>query len=313
MELTYAEIKERVLSCVPKECPICGSSLLITQDLMHVMCGNPDCDGKLSRKLEIAAKALGIDNIGPAVAKELIDNLGVTHIYQIFDLTVNDFMKVPRYQDGMANNLYNSIHSLDGVPVKFSKFIRACQFKRVGEGSANDLAMAYKSLDDLLGADQDSLANVLGIVTKDVSEAIWGSIQDNSADARMLAKKVCIEYPKVSESSKNLGLICVVTGPLGFGSRPEFQELFGASYGIKWASAVSKNTDILVTNETTPTGKYKKALELQAAGGKIKILNEEEFLKYIGAEQTSTADVRVEATKMAVEGLQSFDGQSVEL
>ena len=46
---------------------------------------------------------------------------------------------------------------------------------------------------------QDSLSNVLGIVTKDVSEAIWGSIQDNIDDVQMLAKKVCIEYNNFKE------------------------------------------------------------------------------------------------------------------
>ena len=43
--LTYEEVKARVLAEVPKECPICGGPLTLSDDLMHLTCDNPDCDG----------------------------------------------------------------------------------------------------------------------------------------------------------------------------------------------------------------------------------------------------------------------------
>lgn len=312
--LSYEEVKNKVLECIPKQCPICGGPLTLSQDLMHLTCDNPDCDGKISRKLEIAAKALGIDNVGPAVAKDLVDNLGIRHISELFPLTVDDFKRIPRFQDGSAQRLYQSIHSVTSV--SFAQFIRACQFTRVGDGTANDIAGVYSSLDEFLGASGSDLANRLGGMSQAVSEQIWSSVEGSKSAVKALAECIEIQYPeKVTGKGNPTGkvLTCVVTGPLGFGSRPEFQETFGASYGVKWASAVSKNTDVLVTNETTPTGKYRKAQELQAAGGKIKIMTEEEFLSFIGAEQTNTADARVEATKVAVSNLQSFDGQVVDL
>ena len=309
--LSYEEVKARVLAEVPKQCPICGGQLTLSPDLMHLTCDNPDCDGKISRKLEIAAKALGIDNVGPAVAKDLVDNLGIRHISELFPLTVDDFKRIPRFQDGSAQRLYQSIHSVSSVT--FAQFIRACQFTRVGDGTANDIAGVYGSLDEFLGASGDDLANRLGGMSKAVSEQIWGSVEGSKDKVKALAECITINYPEKAVNTTGRTLTCVVTGPLGFGSRPEFQETFGVSYGVKWASAVSKNTDILVTNETTPTGKFKKAKELQAAGGKIQIMNEEEFLSYIGAEQTNTADARVVATSTAVENLQSFDGQIVNL
>ena len=314
MELSYEEIKNRVLAEVPETCPICGGHLTLSADYMHLTCDNPDCDGKVSRKLEIAAKALGIDNIGPAVAKELFEYLNVSKVYQLFDLTLDDFKKVPRYKDGMAQRLYDSIKSVKSVP--FAKFIRACQFKRVGDGSADAIALAYSSVQEFLDTDRTVLVKTLGVVSEDVADQIWLSVQQSRDAVTELSKRIAIEYPeKVSGKGNPTGgqLICVVTGPLGFGSRPEFQEVFGAAYGIKWASAVSKNTDILVTNETTPTGKYKKAQELIASGGKVKIMNEEEFLSYIGAEHSTTADARIDATKTAVGNLQSFDGSVVDL
>lgn len=313
MELTYQEIKERVLAEVPKVCPICGGALTLSNDLMHLTCDNPDCDGKVVRKLEIAAKALGIDNIGPGVARELVDHLGINHISGVFGLTESDFMRVPRFQEGMSTRLYQSIHSVKSV--SFAQFIRACQFYRVGDGTANDIAGVYSTLDEFLGASAQDLANRLGGMSTSVAEQIWRSVECNKLNALALSECVEIVYPEKKSGSNPTGktLVCVVTGPLGFGSRPDFQLTFGDSYGVKWASSVSKNTDILVTNETTPTGKYRKAQELQAAGGKIKIMSEEEFLAFIGAEQTSTAGARVAATQAAVTSLGSFDGSNVEL
>lgn len=311
--MTYQEIKERVLKEVPNVCPICGGPLTLSNDLMHLTCDNPDCDGKITRRLEIAAKALGIENIGPGVANELFEHLQVKHVYQLFDLTLDDFQKVPRYQEGMASRLYLSIQAVKEC--SFAQFIRACQFTRVGDGTANDIAGAYSSLDEFLGASGQDLANRLGGMSQAVSEQIWGSVERHKASVEELAKRVKINYPVKKKGSNPTGreLTCVVTGPLGFGARPDFQDTFGADYAVKWASAVSKNTDILVTNETTPTGKYKKALELQAAGGKIQIMSEEEFLKFIGSEQTNTADAKVTAMNDAVSNLSFFGGMGGDL
>jgi len=313
MVLSYNEIKAKVLEQVPTVCPICGGPLTLSADLMHLTCDNPECDGKVVRKLEIAAKALGIDNIGPGVAKELVVNLGIRKIYQLFDLTEDDFKRVPRYQEGMAQRLYQSIQAVKSC--SFAQFIRACQFYRVGDGTASDIADSYESLDAFLGASAQDMAERLGGMSQGVSEQIWSYVEADRAAVLELAKRVSIDYPVKQVGSNPTGgvLTCVVTGPLGFGSRPEFQSTYGDAYNVKWASAVSKNTDVLVTNETTPTGKYKKALELQATGGAIKIMSEEEFLAFIGAGQTNTAQARVEATQVAVANLQSYDGQEVML
>ena len=307
--MTYEEIKSKVLAWVPEVCPVCGGKLTLSDDLMHLTCDNPDCGGKVYRRLEIAAKALGIDNIGQGVAKELCEHLGITNVWQLFDLSVDDFKKVPRYQDGMANRLYDSVHAVDSVP--FANFIRACQFRRIGDGSANDLAQSFDSLDAFLGASEQSVAKVLGVRSSDVSGVIWGSVVDSRDAALKLADRVRIVYPEKKASRSGGTLTCVVTGPLGFGPRPEFQKVFGESYGVKWASAVSKNTDYLVTNETAMTGKFKKAKELIASGGKVKIVTEAEFMSIIGA--GDTASERMAVTAEEAKEVKSYDGLDVQL
>ena len=310
--LTYEEVKAHVLAEVPKECPICGGPLTLSDDLMHLTCDNPDCDGKVARKLEIAAKALGIDNVGPSAAKDLVDHLGVHHVSQLYEFTVEDFLKIPRFQGGLATNLYKSVQG--AKEVTFAQFIRACQFYRVGDGTSNDIANAYDTLDQFRNATADDLMQKVGGMTIDSARLIMESVKKAGEDVSRLEKYVGIKYPEKIQGSNPTGeiLTCVVTGPLGFGSRPEFQRVFGDAYGVKWGSSVTKNTDILVTNESASTTKYKKALELQAAGGKIKIMTEEEFLQYVGAPGT-TAEARQMANMQEYENLKSFDGVEVVL
>ena len=68
--------------------------------------------------------------------------------------------------------------------------------------------------------------------------------------------------------------ICV-TGKLNHFTRDSINEKI-ISLGAKPAGSVSKKTDYLITNESSGSSKYKKAIELN-----IPIITEEEFLKML--------------------------------
>ncbi len=72
----------------------------------------------------------------------------------------------------------------------------------------------------------------------------------------------------------------VITGALNTISRSEAY-LKIKNVGGLCGDSVTKKTNYLVTNSTAPTGKMKKALEYQAQGQDIKIINEAEFLKLL--------------------------------
>lgn len=295
--------KQIILSLVPTTCPECGHALKLSDDLMHLTCTNSACSGKLYRRIEIMCKAFGIENVGVKVAQELVECLDLTAEHEIFDLSVEDFLRVPRYQMGMAQRLYDSIHAVEEV--SWPAFIRGAQFLRVGEGTAKDMAKEYKSLDEIFATTPKEMAHKMSGMTTNLTSQIVESINERRNEVEELSKRVTINFSTATaapaQSPTGKQIMAVVTGPLGYGPRPEFQRTFGDAYGVKWVSAVSGNTDILVTNETTPTGKYKKAKELQAAGGKIQIMTEEEFIKYIGGTADSKTTLVQETAKQAQE------------
>lgn len=307
MTLSRTEIEARIMSTFPKSnntyiCPACGSPVKISENQMHITCTNPNCSGKLYRRIEIMAKAFGIDNIGVKVAQELVEYLDLKNEHELLDLTPQDFLKVPRYKEGMANKLYESIHK--PLNISWANFIRACQITRVGEGTAKDLATKYPTLEELLKATPVEMAKRMDGMTTNLTTMICQSIKDKEEEIRELYKRVTITAQATSTASKPTSIIAVVTGKLGFGSRPEFQRVFGASYGVKWASAVSKNTDILVTNEASTSTKYREATKIQQEGGKIKIMTEDEFIKFLGG--TNTSDALLSSTAQTAQTLDMF-------
>lgn len=319
-----ATVKEQILALVPSSCPACGSTLRLSEDLMHLSCTNPSCSGKLYRRIEIMAKAFGIENIGVKVAEELVNELNLSAEHEIFDLTYEDFLKVPRYQAGMATRLLDSIATVKkdpihgaSVKVSWANFIRGIQISRVGEGTAAEIARGYKDLDSLLNTDPKELAKKLTSATVNSTTPMVNSIKERREEILELAKRVEIIYPSAEEiqttEAKPITILAVVTGSLGFGSRPDFQKHFGANYGVKWASAVSGNVNILVTNEDfsvkKPTGKYKDALALQAKGNPIKIMTEQEFIEHVGG--TSVADDLLQTTRNSSNSITSVGGMDI--
>ena len=83
------------------------------------------------------------------------------------------------------------------------------------------------------------------------------------------------EKHSISENPFSGKTICV-TGKLNHFTRDSINEKI-ISLGAKTASSVSKKTDYLITNESSGSSKYKKAIELN-----IPIITEEKFLNMIG-------------------------------
>ena len=168
------------------------------------------------------------------------------------------------------------------------------------------MSKKYSSLEELLATNPVEMAKKMGGMTTALSTIICESLIQRTPEIKELAKRVKIVYNKEesSESTSEQTILAVVTGKLGFGSRPDFQKTFGAKYGVKWASAVSGNTDILVTNEASNSSKYREATKLKEQGGKIQIMTEEEFIKFIGGK--SVAEDLLESTHTQANSLSMF-------
>ena len=93
-----------------------------------------------------------------------------------------------------------------------------------------------------------------------------------------LIQELEFELPEKIKVKDNpfAGKSLCVTGRLSHFTRNSINEKI-ASLGAKAVGSVSSKTDYLITNETSSSSKYKKAVELN-----INIITEDKFLKMIG-------------------------------
>lgn len=273
--LTYNEIKDRVMSTVPKVCPACGTKLELSPCLQHLKCPNFECSGKFYRKLEIFCKAVGIENIGLKAAEEIVAKLNISKLEEIYSITPEDLLQVGNYKEGMANKVYNSIQKVKKVT--WEQFLRGIQLNRVGEGTAKDLSVVIPSLDKLLSITSAELAELLPRATENLTSIIVDSITQNKDEIIKLASILEITYDVAKRPTTNLGINVVVTGSLTSRTRSEFTKFYSENYGVKFVSSVSSTTNILVNNDVNSTSS--KNVKAKKLG--VKIMTEEEFINYV--------------------------------
>lgn len=287
-KLLNSEAKEKILALVPTTCPACGAKLELSEDLMHLRCTNKECTGYLYRRLEIMCKAFGIENIGIKTARSIVALLCLKEEKELWEAEPGDFIGVNRAKKAMAEKIYNSIHAVKEVP--FANFLNGCCISRVGQGTSEELAKIYPTLEDFINTTPDELQKKLPKCGPNLAKIIHTSIKQRESIIRSLASKVTVTYTQQEQqsviSTDQPAIHAVVTGTLNYGSRPAFQKFITEKYGVKWQSAVSSTTNYLVTNDTRPTIKYRKAQELQRSGNPIQILSEDEFLHLLGEEDS---------------------------
>ena len=152
------------------------------------------------------------------------------------------------------------------------RFIFALSINEVGIKTARDLANHFKTLESLMNATEEELANI-----KDVGPVIAKSIYDffreqkNVAEINALLNSgVKIKEVKTSSNKKFAGEKFVLTGTLSSFTRDEASEII-ISQGGSVANSVSKFTDYVLAGENAGS-KLAKAKELG-----VTILSENEF------------------------------------
>lgn len=231
----------------------------------------------LKRSIEYYASknALDIDTLGEKNVVALVDARLVKDIADIYRLTVKDLLKLDRFAEISASKLINAIVEKKTPPLE--RFILGLGIRHVGAQTAIDLASRFESIDALQAATLEQLESVEGIGTV-VAESIlaWFSDDDNIEVLKKLhALGVKPRFKK--KAGKLVGQNFVVTGTLDTMSRDEAADRIRALGGT-FQTSVAKDTTYLVAGGKVGASKLKKAKDYGT-----KIINEQEFIKLIGA------------------------------
>ena len=286
-KITGVEFSERSAESQPFEyithCPECGSELVRVEGEAKHFCPNSrGCKPQIIGRIEhfVKRKAMDIEGLGSETIELLWQNDMLHNIADIYRLDSAQIAALPRLGEKSADNIQQGVERSKEVP--FERVLFALGIRFVGETTAKYIASHFRTLDAIMAASRDELAEA-----EEVGAKIADSIVDYFADED---NRTIIEHlrqaglqfevrEKRKDSNALNGKSIVISGKFTGRSRDDMKAIVEA-HGGRNIAAVSANVDFIVAGDNMGPAKRQKAEKLG-----ITILSEAEFFAMIeGAE-----------------------------
>ncbi len=267
---TLLEVKK------PEVCPACQTKL--EQIGPNLYCPNSlSCKPQLVRRIIhfVSRDAMDIESLSEKTVELLFSELGVADIAALYDIQMEDLLKLPGFKEKRAGNIVEAIEN--SKHPELPEFIFALGINNVGKKTAKDLAEKYGTFEALKEAKFDDL-----VAIKDVGDVVAQCIVDffHSEEIMVTIGKLFEKGVKPKDYKKASGIFTgknvVITGTLKNFTRKEASDAVIAQGG-NVQSAVGKNTDMLIAGEKAGS-KLAKATQLG-----IDIISEDEFTELLNS------------------------------
>lgn len=260
---------------MPTHCPVCEHALYRDEGEAAWRCTNSACPAQIAENIiHFATRgAMDIEGLGPQNVQLLLEHQLIFDVANLYDLTVEKLMSLPRFGQKSAENLIKAIEDSKTRPLE--KLIFGLGIRHVGQRTAQSLAKQFGSLENLKNAAEADLLQIEDIGPK-VAHSILNYFAQPESKERLQKLEdagVSMENvnPEASQQEHILqGLSFVVTGTLTHYSRQEIKERI-ENLGGKVTDSVSKKTSYVLVGEN-PGSKAEKAKTLA-----IPVLDEQEF------------------------------------
>lgn len=159
----------------PKNCPSCGSTLKPRG--AYWVCENIACPAQLLGRTKhlVSKQAFNIKGLGASNIELLIKHNLINNPADIFKLTENNLIKLPKWGAKKTVNLLNEINLRKKITLP--KFINALSIRGVGINTAKLLAKHFGNLDKLKQADITDLKQIQ-CIGQNVAIAIFDFFKD---------------------------------------------------------------------------------------------------------------------------------------
>ncbi len=262
-------------------CPECNTLLSRTEgDAKHYCPNEFGCAPQITGRIQhfISRKAMDIDGLGGETV-DLLRKEGLIQNYaDLYDLDVNQVIPLERMAEKSAQNMMDGILKSKEIP--FEKVLFALGIRFVGETVAKKLAKSFKSIDNLMVADLETL-----VAVDEIGDRIAQSILKFSSNLENIQlinrlRASGLQFEVSAESLENQtellkGQIFVVSGVFHQLSRTELKKAIEDNGG-KVSSSISKKTNFIITGDNMGPSKLKKAQDLG-----VEIISEQDFIDKI--------------------------------
>lgn len=265
---------------MPDVCPSCGAPVVHLQDESALRCVNPECPAQSLRNLiHFASRtAMGIDGLGEAVARQLIDRGLVSTAADLYELTREQLLTLDKFKEKSADNLRKAID--ESRKNNLDRVVFALGIRNIGEKAAALLAERFGTMAALQAATAEQIGEIDGFGAVMAQSAAEFFAREGTADLlrRLAQAGVNMEWHGERRGTALAGKTVVVTGTLPTLSRQAAEALIVRSGG-KASGSVSRKTAYVVAG-TAAGSKLTKARTLG-----IPVIDEAELLRIIAAEK----------------------------
>ncbi len=263
---------------LPETCPSCGERVTRVEGEAATRCTNPQCPAQLLRNLiHFASRdAMDIEGLGPAILEQLLQ-VGLVHSpADLYTLEPDKLENLERFGRKSAENLVAAVEHSKGNDLY--RLVYALGIPHIGVKAAQVLCKAFPSLEEILQATEEEIAQIEGfggIMAKEVCAFFQkDSARELVSRLKDLGVNMVAQQPQAQSTSLQ-GSTFVLTGTLPTMSRKEATQLI-ESHGGKVTSSVSKKTSYVLAGDEAGS-KLEKARQLE-----IPVLTEEELLHMVG-------------------------------
>ena len=262
---------------MPKQCPVCGSATLREEGSAYTRCTNASCPAQVKERiLHFASREnANIDGLGDVLVAQLVDTGKLKSIADLYFLTKEDLLSVPRMGDKLATKVLANIEGSKSLGL--SRLLSGLGILLLGKVAARTLANRFKDIDRIIASTAEEFQQVEGIGPR-IAESVR-IFFDQSANIALIERLKqtglkMIEDEQIKTEGLLSGKTFVFTGVLTSMSRLEAEKLVD-DLGGKVSGSVSKKTSFVVAGEEAGS-KLDKAKELG-----VSVISEQEFLEII--------------------------------
>ena len=271
---------------MPSFCPSCGEAVTRDADdesqsgTAAYRCTNSACPAQLLRNLEhFASKdAMDIDGLGKSLLAILHSEGLVKNIADLYSLKEEHLIPLERMGKKSAQNLIAAIENSKNAGL--ARLIYALGIRQVGAKAAQVIAARFGDIEELFGADEESLCDIedVGEVTAKYVIDFFAHTKTREIINELKSYGVVTVYESQQKSEKLSGMTFVLTGTLPTMKRDEAAAVI-ESHGGKVSSSVSKKTTYVVAGSDAGS----KLTKAESLG--VSVIDEDALIAMVNDEQ----------------------------
>ncbi len=234
-------------------CPDCNSQLIYEEP--NLKCINTNCKGRLIRILSDAVVRIGIEELGRGTIKKMVNELNITSLNQILNLTYNNVVRLSGFATRSAMNLINEINKVKQADIYDYNILASFNIPGIGITLSKKLLSRY-TIYELINMTVDQLVNIENI-GPERAKLIYNFFIDEKEVFDTIYNSFSVIESKNINQNKTIINICFTEK----NDKPRsYWVKLAENKGFNFIKSITREVNILVTNDVNGnTNKIKKA------------------------------------------------------